>query len=537
VASAEKYWIPALLGATMSMLLPISIGVTSTWVSGRHAQVNHLTSLAADVDRRSSETRNEVIEALDEASNPQFFKSAPASSTAVPCSESELARMRNIIATKPMLKGMGLLADGALQCTTMTSLRQRLSLGKPKRIDSTGMESWSDVQLPALPGTTFNVNARDDHAVFISPSVVLDILPATSAVSLAQISFPSGSVIRSIGTYEQTWAPRFQRGITRFVDRGRLVIAVRAEKESDVIFASMPVTWWGTLSEGPARSAIPLSVLVGTLLALLCWHAIRKHFSLPTQIKLALKNDEFYLLYQPVVDLRTLRCVGAEALIRWKRSDGKPIGPVEFIPVAETSGLIVDITRKVIKLVAHEAALLIKNHPDLHIAINVSAEDLNSPEMPTRLTDMLEEMNALPENIVIEATERGFMDPDQARDVLLSVRAQGFKVAIDDFGTGNSSLSYLATYKLDFLKIDKMFVDSIATTLPTRQVTMHIIEMAHSLNLKMIAEGVETIEQRDILRAAGVQFAQGWVFGKPMPIQALAAFVAANPGVSPERVY
>ncbi|WP_322044218.1 EAL domain-containing protein [Paraburkholderia sp. J67] len=518
------------------MVLPITLGVTLTWLAGRQTQVRHLSALAADIGRRSSETRYEAIRALGEVQSARRPGSTSVSTTRDPCSESELARMRNVVATKPMLKGMGYLADGALECTTMTNLTQRQPLGEPKRVDSTGMKSWSDVSLPSLRSTTFNVNAQGNYVVFIAPSVVLDILPASSSVSFAHISFPSESVIRSHGIYEPAWARRFQQGHTHFVDKDTLVVAVRTEKKSDVIFASMPVTWWQTLSDGPARSALPLSVLVGTLLAVLSWIAIRRYFSLSTQIKIALKKDEFYLLYQPVMDLRTLRCVGAEALIRWKRRDGKAVGPSEFIPVAETSNLIVDITQKVIELVTRDAALLIKNHPDLHIAINVSAADLNSPETPAKLNDMLAAMNALPENIVIEATERGFMTPEKATDVLLTVRAQGFKVAIDDFGTGNSSLSYLATYKLDYLKIDRMFVDSIATTAPTRQVTMHIIEMAHSLNLQMIAEGVETIEQRDILRAAGVQFAQGWVFGKPMPIQALAAFVAANPGIAPGPV-
>ncbi|MBB2980234.1 EAL domain-containing protein [Paraburkholderia tropica] len=534
MASGTKYWIASLLAATVSMALPVALGVTLTWLAGRQAQVQHLNALATDIGRRSSETRDEVMRALSEVQSARRSGSTTVATAQDPCSERELARMRNIIATKPMLKGMGYLADGALRCATMTNLAQRQPLGHPERIDSSGMKSWSAVNLPSLPGTTFNVNARGNDAIFIAPGVVLDILPETSSVSFSHISFPSQSVVRSHGYYDPAWTRRFQQGDTHFVDRDRLVVAVRTEKESDVIFASMPVTWWQTLSDGPARSAIPLSVLIGALLALLSWIAIGRYFSLSNQIRIALKNDEFYLLYQPVMDLRTLRCVGAEALIRWKRRDGRPVGPSEFIPVAETSNLIVNITQKVIELVARDASLLIKNHPDLHIAINVSAADLNSAETPAKLNDMLAAMNALPENIVIEATERGFMNPEQATDVLLNVRAQGFKVAIDDFGTGNSSLSYLATYKLDFLKIDRMFVDSIATTAPTRQVTMHIIEMAHSLNLQMIAEGVETVEQRDILRAAGVQFAQGWVFGKPMPIQALAAFVAANPGVSPQ---
>jgi sensor c-di-GMP phosphodiesterase-like protein len=538
MAIKRKTFIYALFGATLAMVVPVVIGLVLTWVTGRGAEIDYLNGLASDIGRRSAETRGEVTQALSEvnARSPVVASDAsPAAAAAAACSGAELQRMREIAASKPLIKGLGYMQDGVLFCATMVGIAQPMPLGKPKRIDSTAMQSWSGVALPLIPGTTFNINARGNYAVFIPPRMVIDIVPETSPVSFAQISYPTESVVRSRGFFAPEWAKRFRKDDLHFVDQGYLVVAKQMLKPSDVIFAAMPIQWWWPFVTGSAEAMIPLSLLIGALLATLSWIAIRRHFSLSTQIKLALKKREFYLLYQPVMDLQTGRCVGAEALIRWKRSDGQPIGPYEFIPVAEASGLIVDVTARVIELVTEDAAMLIRNHPDTHIAINFSADDLHSPETENKLRGMLDTMQALPSNIVIEATERGFMSPDKATDILLSIRARGFKVAIDDFGTGNSSLSYLATYKLDFLKIDKMFVDAIATTTPTRQVAMHIIEMARTLNLQMIAEGVETLEQRDILRAAGVQFAQGWVFGKPMTMKALSDFVAAHPGVPAEE--
>lgn len=196
--------------------------------------------------------------------------------------------------------------------------------------------------------------------------------------------------------------------------------------------------------------------------------------------------------------------------------------------------MIVQITAQVMEMVARDTIELLRDHPDIHIAINFSADDLHSSETEARLQSLIANAGGTSRNILIEATERGFMSPEKAKGVLVSVRSKGFKVAIDDFGTGNSSLSYLATYDLDYLKIDKMFVDALGTDTPSSRVAFHIIAMAKSLDLQMIAEGVETEQQRDILRDAGVQFAQGWVFGRPMPMHELAAFIRLHIDGPPE---
>jgi sensor c-di-GMP phosphodiesterase-like protein len=227
--------------------------------------------------------------------------------------------------------------------------------------------------------------------------------------------------------------------------------------------------------------------------------------------------------YQPIVDLQTRRWIGAEALVRWRRPDGRIIRPDNFIPVAEQSGVIQYVTECVAEIVAADLPSLIAIDPKFRVAINVSARDLGSEHTLAIIRNLLRNGRAHPENIAVEATERGFLQGNEAREVLAGIRGLGVEVAIDDFGTGYSSLSSLQTLNVDALKIDKSFVDTIGTDAATSHVVSHIIEMAHSLQLIIVAEGVETDAQAEYLQRRGVHYAQGWLFAVPMPVSALRA--------------
>jgi sensor c-di-GMP phosphodiesterase-like protein len=271
---------------------------------------------------------------------------------------------------------------------------------------------------------------------------------------------------------------------------------------------------------------VPVGLAAGLVLALVVFYVTRRQMSMRALIRGALKRKEFFLVYQPIIELRDGRCVGAEALIRWRRSDGQMVRPDLFIPVAEETGLIHEITKEVMEIVARDASSLLKARPELHIGINLSSKDLVMDETVQLVRELIRKMGVKPDNILIEATERGFMQADVARRIMDDIHACNVRIAIDDFGTGYSSLSYLEKFQLDYLKIDKSFVDTMGGETATSQVAPHIIEMAKSLKLEMIAEGVESEAQLKFLQQRGVQYAQGYFFAKPMPFVEFVAYAA-----------
>jgi sensor c-di-GMP phosphodiesterase-like protein len=354
-------------------------------------------------------------------------------------------------------------------------------------------------------------------------------------VVVGQFAVGDRKVMRAKGSLDEAWLRQFSGTETSYKDeQGRLVVFKLSAPGFTAAVAAMPAELTRSYVQQATGRALAAGLAVGALLALLIALRARYLLSIKAQLVRALRNKEFHLVYQPVMDLRDHTCVGAEALIRWSPPGEPMVSPAVFIPDAEKYGLIRQVTAQVMEMVASDAASLITAYPDAHIAINFSADDLHSPETESRLKELLAGAGARSHNILIEATERGLMKPEKAKGTLLAVRSQGFKVAIDDFGTGSSSLSYLATYDLDVLKIDKMFVDSFEEESPTTKVAFHIIEIARTLGLEMIAEGVETERQRDVLRQAGVQYAQGWLFARPMPMKDLVRFMRrANEAASP----
>jgi sensor c-di-GMP phosphodiesterase-like protein len=272
---------------------------------------------------------------------------------------------------------------------------------------------------------------------------------------------------------------------------------------------------------------VPFGLVCGALLAWANVYVSRKRLSLAGILRAGVRRREFYVEYQPVVELATGRWVGAEALVRWRR--GKRImRPDMFIPIAEETGLITGITECVFEVVSRDLPQILAVDSEFSVAINLSAADLGSEKTLRLVNRTLKESGAKPDNLEVEATERGFLQGAEARAVITAIRERGVAVAIDDFGTGYSSLSRLQELPLDVLKIDKSFVDAVGTDGVTSQVVLHIIEMAQSLKLDLVAEGVETEDQAAFLRENGVTYAQGWLFGKPMAVTSLCTALAAR---------
>jgi len=246
------------------------------------------------------------------------------------------------------------------------------------------------------------------------------------------------------------------------------------------------------------------------------------HLELERDLRLALERGEFRLLYQPQYDIAGTRISGVEALIRWEHPQRGAISPGEFIPIAEETGLIVSLGTWVLNEACRQLALWEADGISIMMAVNVSSRQFNQNGFIELVQEALRHSGASPRLLELEVTERIVMNDTAAiLDKLNKLKAMGIKLAIDDFGTGYSSLSYLKLFPIDKLKIDRSFVGDIGTDTNDEAIISAITAMGRKLQLRTIAEGVETQEQLAFLRAAGCDEAQGYFYSAPVEAETL----------------
>jgi diguanylate cyclase (GGDEF)-like protein/PAS domain S-box-containing protein len=253
-----------------------------------------------------------------------------------------------------------------------------------------------------------------------------------------------------------------------------------------------------------------------------------EHLMLETSLRRALEREEFVLEFQPIVDLRSRRTTGMEALVRWRHPDLGLVSPAKFIPLAEETGLIVPLGRWVLEQACRNAvALQREGAAGLHVAVNLSARQFRQKELARSVGECLARTGLDPRSLELEVTESSVMEgADEAIRTLHELKAMGIHLSIDDFGTGYSSLAYLKRFPIDALKIDQSFVRDITTDQDDAAIASAIIAMGHSLRLTLIAEGVESEEQLAFLRERDCHKVQGYLFGRPMPAEQLGALLA-----------
>jgi diguanylate cyclase (GGDEF)-like protein len=249
-----------------------------------------------------------------------------------------------------------------------------------------------------------------------------------------------------------------------------------------------------------------------------------------THLRKALELNELEVFYQPKVDLQTKKIVGMEALIRWNSKALGLISPVNFIPLAEETGLIVPIGEWVLKTACTQAVAWQKaGYGELLMAVNLSARQFSQLNLLKSITNILEETGMDAHQLELELTESMVMsDPEEAERILHSVKALGIRLSIDDFGTGYSSLSYLKNLPVDTLKIDKSFTDDIVLHSSEAPIVASIIALAKNLKLNVVAEGVESYEQVRYLSAHGCNEIQGYYFCKPAPAEIIETLLKAG---------
>ena len=431
------------------------------------------------------------------------------------CSPAHIAHMRQLAVDNRYIEEVGYFASGRLACTSWGPVAEMV----PQKASQYLLPDGFGMQLRVTPLVSgagpMVVLVLGNHNVLIKPERLVVVLRdsevslgvATTdgrpvAVSGAANARLVAAIVRQTGSGmddRHLFASTRGSGLVAFAIADRAAVQSRLNRE------------WSLL--------VPIGLVVSVVLIGAIALVSRQRLSPQKELEFAIRRRKLIAHYQPLIELRSGRCIGAEALIRWRKPDADRMPPDLLIPLAERTGLIDAITDLIIDCVTEDLSRMIGAGLDIHVAINISASDMESGRFLTVLSAALERRDIPARHIWLEATERGFINTEAACATIERAHAAGHAVSIDDFGTGYSGLSLLETLLVDTIKIDKSFVDTIGRGAATSVVTPHVIEMAHGLHLTIVAEGVELPVQEAYLRAAGVEFAQGWLYSPALPAE------------------
>ncbi|WP_251472942.1 EAL domain-containing protein [Stenotrophomonas lactitubi] len=496
--------------AVLAAALPIAVMVYATWDRAVSVEQQRLHAIAERSLRRTEVSYQEALAAL---------KSAEAT-VLPPCGAEHILRMQTLVMTTPSSDQMGYFEGGKLRCTSWGPFLRNVDQPTPDHVTSDGVGITVDVRPEAAGRRPMLSIMYGPYDVLVDPRRFVDVI-VDPDVRLALAS-PDGRLLTQQDGMDPTLLQQLLREPGEGLDRNTLYASARSGEW--LAIATAPRTALTATFRQQAWLFVPLGLLMAAAGAGLVIWLSRRRLSMRGELRIAIRRRELYLHYQPIIELDTGICVGAEALVRWQRPDGTQVRPDLFIPLAEEAGMIAAITDLVIENVVADMRELLAEDRSAHIAINLAAEDISSGRALKVISQRMAGSGILPQQIWLEATEHGFLDIDRARTMLAAARRAGHSVAIDDFGVGYSSLQYLQQLPLDALKIDKSFIDAIGTESATSPVTPHIIGMARELGLWLVAEGVETEAQLAYLHSQHVQFGQGWLFSRPLPRDEFIAF-------------
>jgi sensor c-di-GMP phosphodiesterase-like protein len=414
-------------------------------------------------------------------------------------------------------------ADGRVVCSNLAGAEPRKIIGS-ETVAADGnvlIEVFQIAERPDLWVRLRKPGANSFNGV--AASIPSELLVADAAntdqppTAFTRLTTRSGVLIGESGTAPPSDGDNHVSG-SRTSQRYALNLDVSLPRES-VVLSQGDLRALGTVLSGF------LAILI-LMLSLLMPKRTRNNPVL--ELERALKAGEFIPYYQPIVDIASGRLRGAEVLIRWRKPDGTIVQPASFIPLAESTGLIVDMTRALMVRVCKEVGAEFGNRPHFKIAFNLTARHFDNEDIIEDVRRIFSKSPIRLSQVCLEVTERQPLENlTETRRVVAALQGLGVRVAIDDVGTGHSGLSYMLKLGVDIIKIDKMFIDAIGTDRNSNTIIETLIDLAQNMRMEIIAEGVESFEQVVQLRELGVRAAQGYVFAPPLPGSAFLQLVEA----------
>lgn len=489
----------------LSVLFPIGL---SLWLAHRQVEKRFNEELDIFSSRVALRTERVSDQAKAALTHIASFKGEP-------CSSAHLLAMRRVSYSFRYVQEVLYLKNTIPVCSSLEKESHIPAFPLPMKITQDGYRAWFTAQNDLGIKRYMAALGSDNYIVMIDPASFIDVIPFGAwPIDVAIIGRERNTVVASSGKLDPAILPLIQHETPLRLENRGIQYAIHPFPEMGITIVSWAPT--APLERSWYRQAfiwLPAGIVTGLLAAAFILRILRRLQSPRHRLQDAIDNREINVHYQPIVSLSSGKIVGAEALARWQQADGTFLSPEIFIALAEQTGLTEPLTRLIIETVFEDMGSWLTSHPEQHISINIEASDLASETLPALLSTLLNRSQISPSQIALELTEREFADPKTSAPIVARYRNAGHSIYIDDFGTGYSSLSYLQNLDVDVLKIDKSFVDA----LEYKNVTPHIIEMAKTLKLKMVAEGIETTRQEQWLRQHGVHYGQGWLYSKPLP--------------------
>ncbi len=489
----------------LSVLLPVGLSV---WLAHQQVEASFIEELNTYSSRVAIRANKVAMQGKDALQELERWQGGA-------CSEEHLMEMRRVSYSYRYIQEVVYIDNNIPQCSSLEHESPPDTFPEPGRISKEGYRVWLTSHND-LGITRYMVAMGTAHyVVMIDPASFIDVIPYSSwQIDAAIIGNAHNTVITSSDEIARGIITQLQKTPGEHIENNGIIYDIQPLPEMNISI----ITWAPTkmLQTSWYRQVfiwLPVGLLIGLLAAIFVLRILRRLQSPHHRLQDAIENRDICVHYQPIVSLANGKIVGAEALARWPQTDGSWLSPDSFIPLAQQTGLSEPLTLLIIRNVFEDMGDWLRQHPNQHISINLESTVLTSEKIPQLLGKMINHYQVNPKQIALELTEREFADPKTSAPIISRYREAGHDIYLDDFGTGYSSLSYLQDLDVDILKIDKSFVDA----LEYKNVTPHIIEMAKTLKLKMVAEGIETSKQEEWLRQHGVHYGQGWLYSKALP--------------------
>jgi sensor c-di-GMP phosphodiesterase-like protein len=444
------------------------------------------------------------------------------------CSDEDIARLRTIVYHGRLVKDIGRVHNNTVYCTSMAGrIANPFIKTPPDFISQSGKLVWLNRPLVIAPGMFGDITQSGEADFVASRDTFGHLAEPPMSYTTTLTNRAKHTVVRTAGDPLSLTPDEVLQEKDVFRNNTFFVARCSADYAPCMVAGITLRNAWIT-NKPLIDGFFLMGSVAGSMLAITLLLQPRKR-TLATQLKRALRNNLLTVVYQPIVDIKTGRITGSEALARWTDEDGQYIPPDVFVSAAEELGFIGKLTRVVLRLILAELGEYLRAHPTFSVNVNISASDLADPHFLPMLEKLLDQHGVASSSINLELTERSTADHPQAISAISKLRAKGHKFYIDDFGTGYSSLAYLNELAVDAIKIDRAFTDAVGTGSLTAAIVPQMLAMAEKLNVKVVVEGVERADQSQYFASLDQEIlAQGWHFGEAIPAPDLLTLMASK---------